>query len=109
MRLEQSIMRNNRADLGAAIYIQGCKADRSSDAPCRATTLAEGQTSSLRLVDTAAEDNTARADGGLVYASIGATVHLQRAELRRNKADGSGGAVWLGGQSQARLPRAVIK
>ena len=105
--LTKCTLKNNKADLGGAFYVQGCKADRSSDAPCRTSALAAGRTSGITLVDTDADDNIAHAKGGVVYAAIGASVTLQRVNANRNRASSAGGAVWTS-QSQVTVEESTL-
>lgn len=60
----------NQADLGGALYVQGCDTDRSSDAPCPEAVRAAGSTSSVLLRATNANNNRANVDGGMVSCLI---------------------------------------
>ena len=58
------------ADLGGALYVQGCDTDRASDAPCPEAVRAAGSTSSVLLRATNANNNRANVDGGMVSSLI---------------------------------------
>ena len=65
---------SNKAELGGAFYVQGCRADRSEDAPCDATLAAAS--SRLTVHRSTSDGNTADVNGGLVYATMQAVVSV---------------------------------
>ena len=65
---------SNHADVGGAFYVQGCRADRSNDAPCDADLMSSS--SRLTLQNSTSIANVGGSGGGLIYATIGAVITI---------------------------------
>ena len=86
----------NRADLGGAIYVQGCLSVQSEGTSCLSSRSSTARPlGGVTLIDVTADSNRADDSGGLVYAKVGASITTRRLTARLNRATNSGGGVWL--------------
>ena len=96
----------NRGELGGAFYVQGCRPDRSNDAPCAASLAVAS--SRLTLTRCSSLDNEAELHGGLVYATMQAVVSVDGHVAELDHAASEGGFVWAGQGSQLSLARSTV-